>query len=344
MPAVRPTGELGPVGLILPTAPQGKRLSELGSTHGVTASDRSGATDGITSGGLPDARRLARTCQEAEAAGAGAIWAVDHLFWPRPFLECLTALAVAATVTRRAVLGSCVLQLPLRDPGTVAKQAAALQVLSGGRLVLGLGVGSHPQEYGAAGVDFAERGRLMDTGLASLRQAWSADGGPDHYPQLPAPAPIPVWVGGASGPALGRAATSADGWVPLFLTPAGYAEASARLAELTEAAGRPASDVARAVVLFVSVGGPGALEAGTAWLSSLYGIPPRAFARHLVAGEPAAVAAEVARYHEAGAEHVVVMVTDDQPVAPFAALVDALGAAGSSAPARQRPEPVEVSA
>ena len=124
------------------------------------------------------AKELADLCRLAEATGADSLWAVDHLFWPHPISEPLTTLAVAATATSRATLGTCVLQLPLRQPAAVAKQATALQRLCDGRFVLGLGVGSHPDEYHRAGADFRRRGRSMDVAVASLREAWSEPDAP----------------------------------------------------------------------------------------------------------------------------------------------------------------------
>ena len=200
MPVVRPIGEPGSLGLILPTAPQGEIPVHSGNTQGSTRGDTTGTTN--------TAQELAATCAAAEEAGAGALWAVDHLFWGRPLLECLSALAVAATATRRAVVGSCVLQLPLRRAPAVAKAAATLQVLTGGRFVLGVGVGSHRGEYEAAGIDFAARGRLLDEGLAALRAAWASAGDPSRpYRQEPAGGDVPVWIGGSGPAALRRAAT-----------------------------------------------------------------------------------------------------------------------------------------
>src|SRR5271165_6329057 len=184
--------------------PQGEVPDHMGGTNGTTP----GATAGA----------LAALCGEAERIGAGALWSVDHLFWPRPLLECLTTLTVAATATERVVIGSCVLQLPLRSPPAVAKQAAAISLLSGGRFVLGVGVGRHRGEYAAAGVDFSARGRLTDEGIAALRRAWGHEGAPAApYVQAPPSPPVPVWVGGSSDAALARAATAGDGWIPLFV-------------------------------------------------------------------------------------------------------------------------------
>jgi alkanesulfonate monooxygenase SsuD/methylene tetrahydromethanopterin reductase-like flavin-dependent oxidoreductase (luciferase family) len=265
-------------------------------------------------------------CRRAEATGADSLWAVDHLYWPHPIGEALTTLAVAAAATSRPTLGTCVLQLPLRRPSAVAKQATALQRLSGGRFVLGLGVGSHAGEYERAGVDFHRRGRLMDDALAELRQAWAEPGpevrsGAAHYVQEPGSAPVPLWIGGSSAAARRRAAAAGDGWVPLFLAPDDYGAALADLRHETEEAGRDPGAVEAAVVVFARVGdddeAPGE---GAAWLSELYRLPPKAFARHLVAGSPETCAAALGRYADAGARHIVVMVAGSPAVEHFALL------------------------
>jgi alkanesulfonate monooxygenase SsuD/methylene tetrahydromethanopterin reductase-like flavin-dependent oxidoreductase (luciferase family) len=282
-------------------------------------------------------------CRQAEAAGAAALWAVDHLYWPRPMLECLTALTVAATATERATIGSCVVQVPLRSPAALAKQAGTLQTLTGGRFVLGVGAGSHPAEYRAAGVDFAGRGSLLDQGIDAMRAAWAASRatgeaapGPHHrsprgpttsappYRQLPAPPGVPVWVGGSSAAARRRAAQRGDGWIPLFLGPEAFAEARRALWRETDTGGRDPAAVTPAVVVFAHVGPTDrALERGCRWLSSLYGLPAKAFTRHLIAGPASACAPQIERYFDAGARHVAVLVADDRAVEHFAALAAA---------------------
>lgn len=275
-----------------------------------------GATDGATVG---TTEWVATLCREAEALGSGAIWATDHLFWGVPTLECLTTLTVAASATVCATVGSCVLQLPLRSPAAVAKQSATLQLLSGGRFVLGVGAGSHEREYALAGASFAERGRALDDGIAAVRRAWAAD--EPGYRLLPA-RPAPVWIGGSSDIALRRAATAADGWIPLFISPGAMAGALERLRAATASAGRDPGAVTPGVVLMASVGehADRAAERGTAWLASLYGIPAKAFARHLVAGPPGHCADVVSAYLDAGVAHVAVMIAGERPVEQFAAL------------------------
>src|SRR6202046_4327549 len=197
------------------------------------------ATDGSTRSTTGAADEVAELCRRAEATGADSLWAVDHLYWPHPVAEALTTLAVAAVTTTKPLLGTCVLQLPLRPSSVVAKQATALQLLSGGRFVLGLGVGIHEAEYVRAGVDYHRRGQLMDEGVAELRHAWAAPGaGGTDYVQEPASAPVPLWFGGSSDAARKRAAAVGDGWVPLFLAPDEYGPALAALRRDTAEGGR----------------------------------------------------------------------------------------------------------
>jgi alkanesulfonate monooxygenase SsuD/methylene tetrahydromethanopterin reductase-like flavin-dependent oxidoreductase (luciferase family) len=359
---VRPATPLGPVGLILPTFPQTIQPSW-------SAISPSSRTTGSTAGtGTPDAEtacdplaELAETCRAAEALGVDALWATDHLFWHGPALECMTALTVAATATRRAMLGTCVVQLPLRQAPAIAKQAASLQSLTQGRMVLGVGVGSHAGEYEVSGIDYATRGHQLDEGIAQVRRAWAsgssiaggdsageavaggdaaagdmagghiavgdiAGGSSDRYRQLPAPPAIPLWVGGSSEAALRRAASSADGWIPMLLAPEEYSAALARLAKEIDRADRADDAVTRSVVLFASIDDDTdeGLRRGTAWMSSLYGIPAKAFRRHLVVGSAESVARTVTDYRVAGAEHVVLYITDDQPLPQVDRLMAAL--------------------
>jgi alkanesulfonate monooxygenase SsuD/methylene tetrahydromethanopterin reductase-like flavin-dependent oxidoreductase (luciferase family) len=332
----RPATQLGPVGLILPTLPQ--------NTIPAWATAPSVAVDGGAEGpeaptGNPMAGFVA-LCQQAEALGASALWATDHLFWHGAHLECMVALTVAATATRQAQVGTCVMQLPLRHASAVAKQAAAIQQLSGGRFVLGVGVGVHEGEYQEAGVDYHTRGRQLDAGIAELRRSWHsgdgvslgdiAAGGPTRYRQLPAPAAVPVWVGGSSEAALHRAARVADGWMPLFLEPTQYSDALQRLGEETARVGRDPGAVTPSMVLFVSIDDDvdKGRRRGTEWMSSMYGIPAKAFERHLVAGTASEVAETVATFRRAGAEHVALYITEDEPLDQFERLATALPAAG----------------
>ena len=251
VPMERPATPPGPIGLVLPTFAQ-DTVPPWAAPPG-----RSGAgpTDPIA--------HLASVCADSEQLGADALWACDHLFWHGPSLEPMTALAIAATATDTATLGTCVIQLPLRQAPVVAKQAASLQTLTRGRFILGVGVGSHAGEYEQAGLDYHARGRQLDAGIAELRRSWASGHGvtagdtsatgPERYRQLPEPPAIPVWVGGSSEAALRRAATLADGWMPLFLNPTEYRGPIERLGKEIDRAGRPADAVTPSIVLFVSI-------------------------------------------------------------------------------------------
>jgi alkanesulfonate monooxygenase SsuD/methylene tetrahydromethanopterin reductase-like flavin-dependent oxidoreductase (luciferase family) len=159
----------------------------------------------------------------------------------------------------------------------------------------------------------------MDESIAAVRRAWASGADPDaSYPQQPTSTRVPLWIGGSSPAARRRAASVGDGWVPLFLTPDDYAPALLALRKETQEAGRDPDAVEPAVVVFARVGPDGEAQTqGAAWLSDMYGVPPRAFERHLVAGEPEACAAAFARYVDAGARHIVVMVAAPGAVSHF---------------------------
>lgn len=176
-------------------------------------------------------------------------------------VDPLTALAFVAGATERLKVFTNVLILPFRNPFLAAKSAASLQVLSDDRLLLGVGVGYMKAEFEALGVDYSERGALMDEAIETIRLAWSGgavDAKGRHFnaagiePRpVPSPPP-PIWVGGGSDRALERAARHGDGWVPYFTVPTNspdvrrsavvdmdhFGEKLARLSERREELGR----------------------------------------------------------------------------------------------------------
>ncbi len=141
-----------------------------------------------------------------------------------PILEAVVLLAQLAAVTERIGLSSEVLVLPQRQPVLVAKQISTIDLLSGGRVRLGVGVGWHEAEYDALEEDFSNRGRRMDEAIELLRAYWSDDRidyRGEHYTSTamamePKPAQEggpPIWIGGGSGAALRRTARLGDGWM-----------------------------------------------------------------------------------------------------------------------------------
>lgn len=171
-----------------------------------------------------------------EQSGADACYVTDH---PAPTAEWLlanghdtvdpfTALAFAAAATTRLRLHTNVLIPAYRNPFLTAKAAATLDVLSGGRLILGVGGGYMRGEFEALGVEFTKRGVLMDEALETIKMAWSGEAvvkkgrNFDAVGNLPRPAPSPnppIWIGGGSDRAIQRAVEWGDGWSPFFAAP-----------------------------------------------------------------------------------------------------------------------------
>src|SRR5215471_533794 len=140
--------------------------------------------------------------------------------------EPFTLMAYLAALTARIELTTAIIILPQRQTALVAKQAAEVDVLSGGRLRLGIGVGWNPVEFEALGEDFRTRGRRIEEQIDVMRALWTKElvtfGGQHHrisdagLNPLPVQRPIPVWMGGESDVVQRRMARVADGWMPHF--------------------------------------------------------------------------------------------------------------------------------
>jgi probable F420-dependent oxidoreductase len=166
------------------------------------------------------------------------------------WLEPLTVLAYVAAVTSRVRLGTSILLAALRRPVVLAKTTATLDVLSGGRLDLGVGVGWQREEYEAAGLDFSTRGRQLDHTLAVCRTLWREQrasyeddlGGFEHVHQAPKPRQpggVPIWVSGTVNDAvLRRLARFGAGWIPWGDAAADLATAMPRVRDGVRALGR----------------------------------------------------------------------------------------------------------
>ena len=223
-------------------------------------------------GPLASPEVLARLARLAETAGADGIWMSDHLVAPmgsrsiypydrRPdpkpgelgiieeFYECLVTLAFLAGQTERVRLGVSAYVVPYRNPVLTAKQVATLDALSGGRVVLAVGVGWLREEFAALDVPFEGRGVRTDDYLAVCRALWvggtAAHDGPCY--QLPpvrsGPRPAqrpqpPIWIAGNSPAALSRAARHGDGWHGIDLDPGELSAHAGRLRAACTAAGR----------------------------------------------------------------------------------------------------------
>lgn len=199
-----------------------------------------------------------------------------------PWLEPITTLAAMAAVTKRVRLATGILIAPLRSPALLAKSAATLDVLSRGRLDLGVGVGWQEEEYIASGVPFAERWRRFDDTLRACRALWSDS--PARFesqtvtfseiysvPQPIQEGGVPVWLGiAASERGVRRMAELGDGWMPMETGPSELQAGVRRIhAALTVAGRDPAEFGVRAHLPLVQTGGRPDLEATLAGLPAL---------------------------------------------------------------------------
>jgi probable F420-dependent oxidoreductase len=193
---------------------------------------------------------LLACARAAEDAGYADVWVQDHLAIPPDdaegsggrYLDPLGALAFLAGATERIGLGTGVLNLPYRAPLPTAKTIATLQELSGGRLLLGAGVGWMAPEFRALGVPRSERGRRTDETLAFLAECFARDeveANGQRFLFLPRPPRPPIYVGGAAPHALARAARFGDGWMPMARDGAALRAPIAELRERFAAEGKP---------------------------------------------------------------------------------------------------------
>jgi alkanesulfonate monooxygenase SsuD/methylene tetrahydromethanopterin reductase-like flavin-dependent oxidoreductase (luciferase family) len=159
-------------------------------------------------GSFSDPRTVLDLSVRAEAAGWESLFIWDHLawVWDGPSVDPWVTLAAVASRTERLLVGAGVTPVPRRRPHVLANQAATLDDLSGGRVVLGVGIGGNRKEFEEFGESFdhAERWRLLEGGIATMRELWAGPLGPRE---------IPVWVGGNS-PRSRRLARTCEGWFP----------------------------------------------------------------------------------------------------------------------------------
>lgn len=219
-------------------------------------------------GPLATVENMLATCRAAERLGYDSLWVSDHVFIPlevrsrypfsasgrfpappgTPVFEPIPVLAWIAGVTRRVEIGVNVLIVPYRNPVVTAKQLATIDVLSGGRLALGIGVGWMKEEFDVLRAEpYEQRGRVTDEYVQLWKELWTAEvpsfkgryyevSGITFEPRPPHP--IPILVGGVSDAALRRVARYGDGWHAWTTLPEGAARDVARLRSMVEAEGR----------------------------------------------------------------------------------------------------------
>jgi alkanesulfonate monooxygenase len=201
----------------------------------------------------PDVDALLAYSQRAEALGFESLWAWDHVILgvepAFPILDAVGILTAIAARTSRIKLGTGVLVLPLRNPTVAAKSLGTLDVISKGRLILGVAAGWYAREFDAVGVPFKQRGRLFERNFEILTKLWTGERitlQVDEFnlreavmvpktAQRPRP---PILIGGYVDAVLKRVATKADGWLTYFYTPESYRKGWEKILGFAREAGR----------------------------------------------------------------------------------------------------------
>jgi probable F420-dependent oxidoreductase len=248
----------------------------------------------------------------AARLGWSTAWTTDHLVVDRAngegygrIFEALLTLAWVGARHPALRLGTSVIVVPQRNAVVLAKELATLDVLSGGRVIAGVGLGWNEIEFGNLGAAgrFRQRGAYLDETIMLWRHLWSDSESAfvGRFHQLEdfvfEPSPVqggalPIWVGGGSDAALRRAARLGDGWQSTGLGPEGYAERVPKLRAMAEAAGRPVPELAARVrVRFGEAAGPG----------------------YAMRGSAEAIAGEVRRFDALGVSHLALSFPPTDP-------------------------------
>ena len=262
--------------------------------------------------GIEDAQALVGLACRAEELGFDSVWVHDHVFnvghvfdriGDKPYYEPLTLLSFVAARTERVRLGTSVLVLPYHNPIRLAKTAATLDVLSGGRLLMGVGVGLIEKEIRAMGSPYAERGAYTDESIAIMRALWTQDepsfdgkyyrfDGMKFSPKPRQKPSIPVVIGGVSRAAIRRAARLGDGWQPLGLSPEALGQGIAQLRTEAQACGRDVSKIPVSIAMSLATSRLG---------------------RHALGTKPAEIVQNARAYASLGVETLIVSANTSDP-------------------------------
>lgn len=205
----------------------------------------------------PDPQQLLTFAERAEELGYESLWVWDHILLGVdpcfPIIDALTLLSAVAARTKTIKLGTGILILPIRNPVLLAKQAMTIDQISNGRLTLGMAAGWYKREFEAIGVDFHQRGKIMDRNLdvmnALMTEDWvNGEFGPHNlrnarmFPKPVQKPRLPLLIGGYVDRVLRRAGEKGDGWLTYFYLPETFTEDWTKVCNYAEAAGKdPAS-------------------------------------------------------------------------------------------------------
>lgn len=262
----------------------------------------------------------ARETQVLEARPVDSLWVGGHISSRNQSPEAIVGLTRLATLTERVIVGSSILLLPLYPPALVAKQIADLDRATGGRLILGVGIGGeYPQEFRAVQVPIAERGRRTNEIIPLLRQLWTASEVSHHgtyytmedvkiHPAPVQPGGPPIVVAGRKEPAMRRAALLGDGWFPYMYSPSRYADSAIAIKRIAKEAGRNLAGFEWCVWVFLNINpdGEAARNEAARAMGGTYKQDFRAMIdRVAAAGTAAEVTAKLREFYDAGARHFV---------------------------------------
>ena len=298
------------------------------------------------SGPLASPASIIRVAKETEALGFDSVWVHDHLTWTAEihrthissgsdqaleshadpdFFEAMTTMAFLAGIVTKARIGMACLVVPCRNPIVAAKQVASLDVLTGGRLDLGVGIGSpatiHSREYEVLGVDRRQRGKICDDYIGAMKAIWTTN--PSSYEgcfvsfkdaeifpkprQKPHP---PLWVGGWTEAAMARTARLGDGWLPAWLKPKDIAACFGKVKEMARQNGRDAEKIELGIEVYVSIDDDSrrAQENAMGTFQASRGTYERDMTIEFLQqvsliGSPQEIRDQVAAYREAGVTH-----------------------------------------
>ena len=241
--------------------------------------------------------------KRADAGPFSSLGVVDRVAYQN--YEPFTALAAAAAVTQRVRLATMVVIAPLRNTAILAKQAASLEALSGGRLTLGLAVGARGEDYTASGIDSRGRGRRFGEQLETIRDIWE-EGKIGPTPKGTGPQ---LLVGGSSGEALARMARYSDGYMHGGGPARAFAGAAAQAVAAWSDLGRPGRPILWGMGYFAL--GDGTAAAGAEYLRHYYAFTGP-FAEKIAAGNltsPGAITDFIRAYEDAGCDELILFPT-----------------------------------
>jgi alkanesulfonate monooxygenase SsuD/methylene tetrahydromethanopterin reductase-like flavin-dependent oxidoreductase (luciferase family) len=255
-----------------------------------------------------EGKQLTEWAKKADEAGFSTLGTIDRIVYPN--CEPFIALAAAAAVTERIRLTTAIAILPYRESAAlVAKQAATIHKLSGGRFVLGAAVGGREDDYEAAGSDFHDRGKRFAAMLEDIERIWQGEGG--IGPKLDSPPPI--LVGGGADVAYKRAARFGAGWIMGGGTPEMLAEGREKTEAAWKEEGREGEPRVAALAYFVL--GDGAEEAAQAYLRDYYGFLGE-YAEQIAssaATDEGTVKNYIQGFEEAGCDELILSPCDPDP-------------------------------